>query len=147
MSIKERLKADMISAMKNKEKDRLECIRFIQAAVKKQEIDTRKDLDDGAVTSILMNLAKQRKDSIEQFRKGGREDLVAKEEAELKTLQAYLPEQMSSDDLGKLVDAVIQETGAKSMKEMGAVIKGVMAKVAGRAEGSAVSEMVKKKLG
>lgn len=146
MSIKERLKADMISSMKAKEKDRLECIRFIQAAVKKQEIDTRKDLDDTAVVAILMNLAKQRKDSIDQFRKGGREDLATKEESELKILQAYLPEQLTADDLGKLVDAAIQETGATGMKEMGAVIKAVMAKAAGRAEGGAVSEMVKKKL-
>lgn len=146
MSIKDRLKADMISAMKSKEKDRLECIRFIQSAVKKQEIDTRKDLDDSAVTAILMNLAKQRKDSIDQFRKGGREDLASKEEAELKILQAYLPEQMSSDELGQIVESAIKETGATGMKEMGAVIKAVMAKAAGRAEGSTISEMVKRKL-
>jgi uncharacterized protein len=146
MSIKDQLKSDMIAAMKSKEKERLECIRFIQAAVKKQEVDTRKDLDDAAVTAILMNLAKQRKDSIDQFRKGGREDLVAKEEAELRILQGYLPEQMSAEELGRLVDASIQETGATGMKEMGAVIKAVMAKAAGRAEGSAVSEMVKRKL-
>ncbi len=146
MSIKERLKTDMISAMKSKEKERLECIRFIQAAVKKQEVDTRKDLDDGAVSAILMNLAKQRRDSIDQFRKGGREDLAVKEESELKILQSYLPEQMGADDLAKLVEAAIQETGAKSMKEMGAVIKTVMAKAAGRAEGSMISEMVKRKL-
>jgi uncharacterized protein len=146
MSIKDTLKADMITAMKGKEKERLECIRFIQSAVKKVEIDTRKDLDDAAVTGILMNLAKQRRDSIDQFRKGGREDLATKEEAELKILQNYLPQQMSSDELGALVATVIKETGATGMKEMGAVIKAVMAKSAGRAEGSAISEMVKQKL-
>jgi len=146
MSIKERLKTDMISAMKAKEKEKLDCIRFIQAAVKKQEVDTRKDLDDQAVTSILMNLAKQRKDSIEQFRKGGREDLAVKEEGELKILQSYLPEQMSASDLEGLVAAAIKETGATGMKEMGAVVKAVMAKAAGRAEGSAISDMVKRKL-
>jgi uncharacterized protein YqeY len=146
VSIKDKLKADMIAAMKSKEKERLDCIRFIQAAVKKQEVDTRKDLDDGAVTAILMNLAKQRKDSIDQFRKGGREDLAAKEEAELKILRSYLPEPLSADELARLVAGAIQETGATGMKEMGAVIKAVMAKAAGRAEGSAVSEMVKRKL-
>jgi uncharacterized protein YqeY len=146
MSIKDTLKADMISAMKSKEKERLECIRFIQAAVKKQEIDTRKDLDDAAVTAILMNLAKQRRDSIDQFRKGGREDLAAKEESELSILQSYLPEQMGAEELGKLVEAAIIETGATGMKEMGLVIKAVMAKAAGRAEGSAISDLVKKKL-
>jgi uncharacterized protein YqeY len=146
MSIKDTLKADMITAMKGKEKERLECIRFIQSAVKKVEIDTRKDLDDAAVTGILMNLAKQRRDSIDQFRKGGREDLATKEEAELKILQNYLPQQMSSDELGALVANAIKETGATGMKEMGAVIKAVMAKSAGRAEGSAISEMVKQKL-
>ena len=146
MSIKDTLKADMIAAMKNKEKDRLECIRFIQAAVKKIEVDTRKEMDDAAVTPILMNLAKQRRDSIEQFRKGGREDLAAKEEAELKILQSYLPAQMSTDELAAMVDAAIKETGAKGMKDMGTVIKLVMAKAAGKVEGSVASEMVKRKL-
>jgi uncharacterized protein YqeY len=146
-TIKERLKADMITAMKSKETERLTAIRFIQAAVKKQEVDTRKELDDAALVAILMNQAKQRKDSIDQFRKGGREDLAAKEEAELKILQSYLPEQMSAEDLEKEVTAAIQETGAKTMREMGVVVKAVMAKVAGRAEGSAVSALVKQKLG
>lgn len=146
MSIKDRLKEEMIASMKAKEKEKLDAIRFIQAAIKKQEVDTRKDLDDTAVIAILMNLAKQRRDSIEQFRTGGRADLVAKEEAELKLIQSFLPEQMSAEDLAKIVDAVIAETGAKGMKDMGGVMKGVMAKAAGRAEGSAISEMVKKKL-
>lgn len=146
MSIKEKIKADMVTAMKAREKERLECIRFLQAAIKKQEVDTRKDLDDAAVTSILMNLVKQRKDSIDQFRKGGREDLVAKEEAELKILQSYLPEQMSTDELKAVIEAAIKETGATGMKEMGLVIKATMAKAAGKAEGSVVSDLVKKRL-
>jgi uncharacterized protein len=146
MSIKEKLKADMIAAMKGKEKERLECIRFIQAAVKKVEVDTRKDLDDAAIISILMNQTKQRKDSIDQFKKGGREDLVAKEEAELKILQSYLPEQMGAEELKNLIELAVKETGATSMKEMGLVIKAAMSKVAGRAEGSVVSDLVKKRL-
>ncbi len=146
MSIKDRLKEDMIFCMKNKEKDRLEAIRFVQAAIKKQEVDTRKDLDDAAVIAILSNQVKQRKDSIDQFRKGGREDLATKEEAELKILQSYMPAQMDASELEKIVAGVIQETGASGMKDMGGVMKAVMAKTAGRAEGSAVSEMVKRKL-
>ena len=124
----------------------MDCIRFINAAIKKVEVDTRKDLDDSAVTGILMNLAKQRRDSIDQFRKGGREDLATKEEAELKLIQGYLPQQMSGEELESLVGSVIAETGAKGMKDMGAVMKAVMAKAAGKAEGGAISEMVKKKL-
>jgi uncharacterized protein YqeY len=146
VSIKTRLKDDMIAAMKSKEKEKLEAIRFIQAAIKKQEVDTRQDLDDAAVLAILANQVKQRRDSIDQFRKGGREDLAAKEEVELKILQGYMPAQLSAEDLGNLVAAVIKETGATGMREMGAVIKGVMAKAAGQAEGSVVSDMVKKKL-
>lgn len=146
MSIKARLKDDMISAMKNKEKERLEAIRFLQAAIKKVEVDTRKDLDDAAVMAIIANSVKQRKDSIDQFRKGGREDLATKEEFELKLLQGYMPEQMSAADLETLVVAAIKETGASSMRDMGSVMKAVTAKAAGRAEGSVISEMVKKKL-
>lgn len=146
MSIKERLKADLITAMKAKEQLKVECIRFVNAAIKKVEVDTRKDLDDAAVTGILMNLAKQRRDSIDQFRKGGREDLAAKEEAELSLLQGYLPKQLSESELGELVAQAIKDTGATSMKDMGAVIKAAMAKAAGGAEGGAVSAMVKKKL-
>lgn len=146
MNLKERLKADMISSMKNKEKERLDTIRFVQAAIKKAEVDTRKDLDDAAVIGILSNLAKQRRDSIEQFRNGGREELAMKEEQELKILQSYLPEQISAADLEAAVVLAIKETGASGMKDMGSVMKAVMVKVAGRAEGSAVSDMVKKKL-
>lgn len=146
MSIKDQLKADLITAMKAKEQSKVDCIRFVNAAIKKVEVDTRKDLDDAAVTGILMNLAKQRRDSIEQFRNGGREDLATKEEAELKLIQGYLPQQMSAGELEALVASVIAETGAKGMKDMGGVMKGVMAKAAGKAEGGAISEMVKKKL-
>ncbi|MGE3261266.1 MAG: GatB/YqeY domain-containing protein [Bacteriovoracia bacterium] len=146
MSIKDRLKEAMITSMKAKEAEKLGAIRFIQAAIKKIEVDTRKEMDDAAVIPILMNLAKQRRDSIEQFRKGGREDLAVKEESELKLIQSFLPEQMGADELALLVDAAIAETGAKSMRDMGAVMKAVGAKVAGRAEGSVISETVKKKL-
>ncbi len=145
-TIKERLKADMIAAMKGKEKERLEAIRFIQAAIKRQEVDTRKDLDDAAVIAILNNQAKQRKDSIDQFKKGGREELAAKEEAELKILMAYLPEQLSQGELERIVTETIKESGASGMKDLGAVMKALMPKVAGRADGGALSALVRQKL-
>ena len=145
-TIKERLKTDMIAAMKSGEKERLGAIRFIQAAVKKIEIDTRKDLDDAAVIQILSNLVKQRRDSIDQFQKGGRDDLVKKEEAELAVLQAYLPQQLSTQELEQIVVEAIAESGAKSARDMGLVMKVLMPKVAGKAEGGAVSAMVKSKL-
>ncbi len=145
-TIKDRIKADTIIAMKAQEKERLATIRFISAAIKKVEIDTRKDLDDAAVIGILSSSVKQRRDSIEQFKNGGRADLVAKEEAELAILQAYLPAQLSSEELEKIVVEAIQKSGAKSAREMGLVMKVLMPMVAGKAEGSAVSEMVKKKL-
>ncbi len=146
MSIKESLKSDMIAAMKSKEKERLEAIRFIQAAIKKQEVDTRKELDDSAVIAILNNQCKQRRDSIEQFRKGGREDLAAKEESELKILQEYLPAQLSAEEIEGLVVAAIKETGAAGMKDLGAVMKALQPKILGRADGSAVSGLVRQKL-
>jgi uncharacterized protein YqeY len=146
MSIKDKLKADLVTAMKAKEQAKVDAIRFVNAAIKKVEVDTRKDLDDAAVTGILMNLAKQRRDSIDQFRKGGREDLATKEEAELKLIQGYLPQQMTPDELEALVKTAIAETGAKSAKDMGSVMKAVMAKAAGRAEGGAISATVKRLL-
>jgi uncharacterized protein YqeY len=145
-TIKDRLKADMIAAMKGKEKIRLEAIRFIQAAIKRIEVDTRKDLDDAAVIGILNNQAKQRKDSIEQFKNGGRQDLVEKEEAELKVLMTYLPEQLSQGDLERIVTETIKESGASGMKDLGAVMKALMPKIAGRADGGALSALVRQKL-
>jgi uncharacterized protein YqeY len=146
MSIKERLKTDMIAAMKSKEKEKLDTIRMIQASIKRQEVDTRVELDDAAVTAILTSQVKQRKDSIDQFRKGGREELAVKEENELKIVQSYLPAQLSEAELSDMVAAIIKETGATGMKDMSSVIKAVMAKAGAAAEGGVVSGIVKKKL-
>lgn len=145
-SIKDRLKTDMITAMKAQEKDRLACIRFIQAAIKKVEIDTRKDLTDADVIGILTNQAKQRKDSITQFRTGGREDLAAKEEAELVILQSYLPQQLSGAEIEALVADAVKKSGATAAKDMGLVMKILMPQIAGKADGAAVSALVKAKL-
>lgn len=145
-TIKERISEDMKAAMKSGEKDKLAAIRMLHAAIRKKEIDDRADLDDAGVTKIITGLAKQRQDSIEQFKAGGRQDLVDKESAELKLLQAYLPEQMSQDELVKIVESAIAESGAKTQKEMGAVMKVLMPKVAGKADGKLVNQLVRERL-
>lgn len=145
-TIKERISEDMKAAMKSGEKDKLAAIRMLHAAIRKKEIDDRADLDDAGVTKIISGLAKQRQDSIEQFKAGGRQDLVDKETAELKLLQAYLPEQMSQDELVKIVESAIAESGAKTQKEMGAVMKVLMPKVAGKADGKLVNQLVRERL-
>jgi uncharacterized protein YqeY len=145
-TIKERLKTDMVLAMKAKEKERLDTIRMILASVKKIEVDTRKDVDDAGLIAILNSSIKQHRDSIEQFTKGDRPELAAKEEAELKVIQSYLPAQISRAELEQIVAETIKELGAAGPKDMGAVMKALMPKVSGKAEGSAISEVVKSKL-
>ena len=146
MSIKERVKNDMVAAMKAQEKDRLATVRLIQAALRKKEIDSQKEIDDAGMVSLLQGMVKQRRDSIEQFKKGNREDLVQKEEKELAIIESYLPAQLAPAELEKIVVDTIKELGASTMKDMGAVMKAVTAKVAGQAEGSAVSQVVRAKL-
>lgn len=146
-TIKERLSESMKTAMKSGDKDTLAFARNLHAAVRKKEIDDRQDLDDAGVQKIIGTLVKQRQDSIEQFKAGGRTDLVQKEEAELKFLQAYLPEQMSEAEVAKLVDWAVQESKATSAKDMGNVMKVLMPKVQGRADGKLVNQLVKSRLG
>lgn len=145
-TIKERISEDMKAAMKSGEKDKLAAIRMLHAAIRKKEIDDRADLDDAGVTKIIASLAKQRQDSIEQFTSGGRQDLADKETAELKLLQAYLPAQMSQEELVKIVEQSIAEAGAKTQKEMGAVMKVLMPRVAGKADGKLVNQLVRERL-
>ena len=145
-TIKERISEDMKSAMKAGEKDKLSAIRMLHAAVRKKEIDDRVDLDDAAVIKVIATLVKQRQDSIEQFKAGGRQDLVDKESAELKLLQGYLPEQMSQDELVRIVEGAIKEANATTQKEMGAVMKVLMPKVAGKADGKLVNQLVRERL-
>jgi uncharacterized protein YqeY len=146
-TIKERLSDTMKSSMKSGDKDTLAFARNLHAAVRKKEIDDRVDLDDAGVQKIIGTLAKQRQDSIEQFKAGGREDLVAKEQAELKFLMSFMPEQMGEEEIRKLVDWAVTESGAKSAKEMGNVMKLLMPKVQGRADGKLVNTIVREKLG
>jgi uncharacterized protein YqeY len=145
-SIKERISDDMKAAMKSGDKLKLNAVRMLHAAVRKKEIDDRVELDDAAVIKIIGSLVKQRQDSIEQFTTGNRQDLVDKETSELKLLQAYLPAQMSQDELVKIIEQSIQEAGAKTQKEMGNVMKVLMPKIAGKADGKLVNQLVRERL-
>ena len=146
MSLKNQIFEDMKSAMKAGEKDRLKVVRLIMAAIKQVEVDKREELDDAGVLNVLEKMVKQRRDSVEQFEKGNREDLAAIERAEIDVLQAYLPEQLSADEIAALVDDVIAATGAEGIRDMGKVMGQIKAKAAGRADMGAVSATVKERL-
>jgi len=146
MSLQQRLTDDMKTAMKAGDKDTLGVVRRAIAAMQNARIEKREDLDEQEEIKVIRSIAKQHKESIEQFRAAGREDLATKEEAELEILSTYLPAEMDQAQLEALVDAAIAESGASSMKDMGGVIKIVMAKAEGQAEGGAVSALVKGKL-
>jgi len=146
MSLKAQLTEDMKSAMKAGDKDRLKVVRLMLADIKRVEVDSRQDVDDAGVLSILEKAVKQRRDSIEQFDKGGREDLSAIEKAELEVIQTYLPEQLGEDELTALIDEIIAATGAESIRDMGKVMGAIKAKAAGKADMGAVGAMVKARL-
>ena len=148
MSLKEKLTADMKEAMKAREegRQRLGVIRMVRGVIRQQEIDGQKELDDDAVLAVISKEVKQRRDSIEEFKKGGREDLVAQNEAEIAVLMAYLPQQMAEGEIRKLVQDAIAATGASSPKEMGKVMKELMPKVKGRADGKLVNQIVRELL-
>jgi hypothetical protein len=136
-----------MAAMKSKEAERLSVLRMMKAAIRNNEIDSRQELEDPQAIQVLLSLIKQRKDSVEQFTKGGRLDLANKESAEIKVVEEYLPSAVGDEEIGKVVDAVIGETGAASVKDMGKVMKGCMARFAGRpVDGAKVSELVKARL-
>jgi uncharacterized protein YqeY len=145
-TIKERISEDMKHAMKSGDKAKLAAVRNLHAAVRKKEIDDRVDLDDAGILKVISSLVKQRQDSIEQFSAAKRTDLVDKETAELQVLRSYMPEQMSNDELVKIIEAAILEAGAKSQKEMGAVMKVLMPKVSGKADGKLVNQLVRERL-
>ena len=146
MSLKNQIIEDMKSAMKAGEKDRLKVVRLIMAAIKQVEVDKRVELDDAGVLAVLEKMVKQRRDSIEQFEKGDREDLAAIERAEIEVLQKYLPEQLSADEIAALVGEVIAATGATGIRDMGKVMGQIKAKAAGRADMGAVGATVKERL-
>lgn len=144
--LQDRIKDDMKVAMRERAKERLMTIRLILAATKQQEVDTRVELDDNDVLVILDKMVKQRKDSIEQYNKAGREELAAKEQAEIEVIQAYLPQQLSQDEILALVDEAISATGAESMRDMGKIMGMLKPKLQGRADMGQVSGLIKSKL-
>jgi uncharacterized protein YqeY len=146
MGLKERLKEDMKAALKAKDKVKLSTIRMIQSLIKNAEIEKRGELTDEEIVQLLMKYAKQRKESIELYQKGGRQDLVEKEKAELAVVESYLPKQMSEEEVRALVEEAIRESGATSPKDLGKVMKLVMPKVKGRADGSLVNRIAKELL-
>jgi uncharacterized protein len=147
MPLLERLQTEMVAAMKAKDEARLGALRMVKAALKKHEIDSMKPLDEPTEMRVLETLIKQRRESAEMFRKGGREDLAAKEDAELALIETYMPASATDEDLERAVSDAITETGATSAKQMGQVMKAVQAKLAGRrVDNKAVSEKVRSKL-
>lgn len=147
MSLRERILADIKVAMKAKDAGKVAVLRFCQSALKNKEIDQRpQPLTEDDVLSVLKKLVKQRKDSIEQFGKANRQDLVDKESAELVILQSYMPELLSEAQVESFVDEAVAEMGANSMKQMGAVMKVVLEKTKGNADNKLVSQLVKAKL-
>jgi hypothetical protein len=145
-TLKDRITEDMKSAMRAKDAPRLSAIRLLQAAIKQKEVDERITVDDAAVMSIVEKLIKQRKDSIEHFAKAGRNDLVAKEKAELDLLSGYLPQQMSDAELEVAVNAAIAESGAAGPQGMGKVMAVLKPRIAGRADMGKASAIVKQRL-
>jgi len=143
MSLKDRITEDMKSAMRAKEAERLSTIRMLLAAMKQREVDERIVLDDAAIVAIVDKLIKQRKDSITAFQQGGREDLVAKESAEVAVLQAYLPQRLSADEVAAEVAALVKELGAAGPGDMGKVMGAAKARLGAKAEMALVSAAVK----
>jgi uncharacterized protein YqeY len=141
-----KLKSDIITAMKAKDKARLGVLRMMQAAVKQVEIDTRKDLEDADVIKVLTSYARKVKDQIKSYGDGGRDELRAAAEAELAIVGEFLPAEMSDEELEKIVRAVVVEVGAAGPQDMGKVMQAVMPRTAGRADGGRISALVKKVL-
>jgi uncharacterized protein len=149
MTIAERVQKDMIEAMKAKDETRLGTIRLMKSAIKNKEIDKRAPLDDQEAIAVLSTMIKQRKESIEQFTKGGRPELAEKEAAEIRLIETYMPQAASAEDVAAAVKAAIAEMGSPTMKDMGNVMKAVMARFAAsgtRVDGKQVNEAVRKAL-
>ena len=147
MGLREQIDGDIKDAMKAGAKDKVSALRMLSAALKNRQIEKRAPLTDGEVQDTVRSLIKQRKDSIEQFTKGGRQDLVDKETAEVAFLEVYLPQQLAKDEVEKIVREIIAQTGAQGAKDMGKVMKALVPLIAGRADNKLVSELVKSSLG
>lgn len=147
MGLRETIDADTKNALKSGAKDKVSTLRMLSAALKNKQIDKRRALTEEEVVETVKSLIKQRRDSIEQFTKGGRQDLVDKESAEIADLESYLPQQMSEEELSMLVRNAIAQTEAKGARDMGKVMKVLIPLVGGRADGKMMSELVKSALG
>jgi uncharacterized protein YqeY len=146
MALKERLDQDMKAAMREKAQLRLDTIRMLKSAIKYREIELMKPLDDAGIEGVVSTEIKRRRDSVEQYRAGNRQDLADKEAAEIVILQAYLPQQLTEAEVRAKVEEAVKKVGAQGPKDMGAVMKALLPEVQGRAEGKLVSELVKARL-
>jgi len=147
MPLLDRIQSDMVAAMRAKDEQRLGAIRLIKAALKKHEIDSMKPLDESSELQVLNTLIKQRREAADMFRKGGREELAVKEEAELKLVESYMPAGASEEEIKAAIAAALAETGITAQKQMGVVMKAVQAKLTGkRVDGKALSEKVRARL-
>jgi len=144
--LKAKLQADLKTAMKEKDAFKRDVIRFVMSAIKQIEVDERKELSDADIEAILVKQIKQRNDAIDQFKDGGREDLVEKNEKELEILRSYLPEPMSEDEVREILKEIIAETGAEGMKDMGKVMGAAKSKIGSRAEGRVINQIAKELL-
>jgi uncharacterized protein YqeY len=146
MSLEERLVDEMKQAMKSGDKARLSTIRMIRTAVKNKEIDLRNKLDDDEILRVIQGMVRKSEESVEQFKAGGRMDLVEKETKEIEILRSYLPKALSKEDVIRIIDESIQETQASSLKDLGKVMKSVMPKLTGKADGKLINQLVKERL-
>jgi len=147
MPLLDRVQQDMVAAMKARDETRLGAVRMMKSALKKQEVDSMKPLDEAAEMQILKSLVKQRIEAADMFRKGGREELAAKEDAERKLIESYLPASAGEAEIDAAIDAALSETGVTSLKQMGMVMKAAQAKLAGKTvDGKALSEKVRSRL-
>ncbi|MCF7740782.1 MAG: GatB/YqeY domain-containing protein [Candidatus Marinimicrobia bacterium] len=146
MGLLEEITQDMKKAMKSKEKERMQVLRLLRSDLKKAKIDKRGEFTEEDAQQVINKAAKNRRESIESYKKGDRQDLVEEEQKELEVIEEYLPEQMSDDEIKELIDQVIEETGASGMQDMGKVMGTIMPKVRGKADGSKVQAIVRSKL-
>jgi uncharacterized protein len=146
MSLEEKLVEEMKQAMKSNEKLRLSTIRMIRSAVKNKEIEQRSELTDEGITKVIQGLVRKGEESVEQFRAGGRTDLVQKEEKEIEILRSFLPQPISREEILRIIDQSIEETQASSSKDLGKVMKSVIPKLGGKADGKLINQLVKERL-
>lgn len=147
MSLRDRLTEDLKLAMRSRDQLRMDVIRMIKAAILNKEVELRKDLDDAEMSRIMATLIKQRRESVEQFEKAQRIELAEKERKEITIIETYLPKALSAEELDRIIVSVLADTGSRSLKDMGAVMKAVMARLAGQAvDGKQISDLVRAKL-